>query len=254
MVVFRKKPTMSAVIVIVFMTIAVVHDAESASEFFVETICDGEPARTLRCPKQNVLSTVWASYGRLHNDICIDGEQLINVTCKVDFDTVLATVQETCDDSNTCELESSKDAYGDPPECRGVKKYLQVYYLCKSELIKKSICEFNPPENITCPEAQTIEVVNANYGRTDKWTCGEQLADNNRCTSPNSDQIVKEKCNGQNVCELEASNEAFGNPCGQTHKYLQVDYHCQTGKIINKSSGEMSKMMIMMRTLPGEKA
>lgn len=98
----------------------------------METICDGEPARTLTCPKQNVLSTIWASYGRQHNDICIDGEQLINVTCKVDFDTVLSMVQETCDDSNTCELESSKDAYGDPPECTGVKKYLQVYYLCKS--------------------------------------------------------------------------------------------------------------------------
>lgn len=245
MVVSREKISTSAVIIFAFLTIAIVHEAELASEFFVETICDGEPARTLTCPKQNVLSTIWASYGRQHNDICIDGEQLINVTCKVDFDTVLSMVQETCDDSNTCELESSKDAYGDPPECAGVKKYLQVYYLCKSEMIKKSICEFNPPENITCPETQTIQVVDANYGRTDKWTCGGQLAENNQCKSPKSDQMVKKKCNGQNVCELEASNEAFGNPCGKTHKYLQVDYHCQAGKTIIKNAEEMAKSFLI---------
>lgn len=103
-----------------------------SKEFFVETICDGEPARTVRCPQQNVISTVWASYGRQHPDICVDGDQLINVTCKSDYDFVLSMVQETCDDTNTCSLESSKDEYGDPPECQGVKKYLQMYYLCKS--------------------------------------------------------------------------------------------------------------------------
>lgn len=98
----------------------------------METICDGEPARTVTCPNQNVISTVWASYGRQHNDICVDGDQLINNTCKADYDVVLSMVQETCDDSYSCDLESNKDEYGDPPECQGVKKYLQVYYLCKS--------------------------------------------------------------------------------------------------------------------------
>ena len=52
---------------------------------------------------------------------------------------------------------------------------------CLTELIKKAICEFNPPENITCPVGQTIQVVSANYGRKDKWTCGEELADNKDC-------------------------------------------------------------------------
>ena len=60
-------------------------------------------------------------------------------------------------------------------------KALIVYFGIVAELIKKAICEFNPPENITCPESQMIEVVNANYGRKDKWTCGEQLAENDRC-------------------------------------------------------------------------
>ena len=101
-------------------------------EFYVETICDGEPRRTVKCPQQNVISTVWASYGRNHPDTCVEGDQLINTTCKVDYDSVLSMVQESCDDSNNCTLESSKAEYGDPPECQGVGKYLQMYYLCKS--------------------------------------------------------------------------------------------------------------------------
>lgn len=55
-------------------------------------------------------------------------------------------------------------------------------------------------------------------------------------SSPESDQMVKEKCNGKNFCEVEASNEVFGNPCGETHKYLEVQYHCQAGKEISKTT------------------
>ena len=44
--------------------------------------------------------------------------------------------------------------------------------------------------------------------------------------------MVKDKCDGSNFCELEASNEVFGNPCGITHKYLEVNFHCQAGKIV----------------------
>jgi len=46
--------------------------------------------------------------------------------------------------------------------------------------------------------------------------------------------MVKEKCEGKNFCELEAANEVYGNPCGQTHKYLEVNFHCQAGKNISK--------------------
>ena len=46
--------------------------------------------------------------------------------------------------------------------------------------------------------------------------------------------MVKEKCEGKNFCELEATNEMYGNPCEQTHKYLEVNFHCQAGKNISK--------------------
>lgn len=55
-------------------------------------------------------------------------------------------------------------------------------------------------------------------------------------SSPESDQMVKDKCNNKNFCEVEASNEVFGNPCGETHKYLEVQYHCQAGKEISKTT------------------
>ena len=70
----------------------------------------------------------------------MDDNQLINVTCKVDYDTTLSMVQESCDDSNSCTLESNKDEYGDPPECQGITKYLQMYYLCKSGEISVRVC------------------------------------------------------------------------------------------------------------------
>ena len=102
------------------------------TEFYVETICDGEPPRTVKCPPQFVISTVWASYGRHLPDTCIEGDQLINTTCHADYENTILSVQESCDDSNSCTLVSSKEEYEDPPECKGVRKYLQVYYLCKS--------------------------------------------------------------------------------------------------------------------------
>lgn len=236
MLVLRNKGTMFPAMFTLFAAL-VVHKSEAASEFYVETICDGEPRRIVKCPQQDVISTVWASYGRNHPDTCVEGDQLINTTCNVDYDNVLSMVQESCDDSNNCTLESSKAEYGDPPECQGVRKYLQMYYLCKSELIRKTVCEFEAPKNITCPESQTIVVVDANYGRTDKWTCGEELADNDRCISAKSEQIIKDKCEGNNFCELDASNEVFGNPCGQIHKYIEVNFHCQAGKIVGKAIG-----------------
>lgn len=49
-----------------------------------------------------------------------------------------------------------------------------------------------------------------------------------------STDMVKEKCEGKNFCELEAANEMYGNPCEQTHKYLEVNFHCQAGKNISK--------------------
>ena len=56
-----------------------------------------------------------------------------------------------------------------------------AYLWNPAELLRTPICEFEPPKNVTCPETQTIDVVSANYGRKDKWTCGEELADNDRC-------------------------------------------------------------------------
>ena len=102
------------------------------TEFYVETICDGDPPRTVKYPPQFVIATVWASYGRHLPDTCIEGDQLINTTCHADYENTILSVQESCDDSNSCTLVSSKEEYEDPPECKGVRKYLQVYYLCKS--------------------------------------------------------------------------------------------------------------------------
>lgn len=40
------------------------------------------------------------------------------------------------------------------------------------------------------------------------------------------DQMVKDKCNNKNFCEVEVFNEVFGNLCGEIYKYLEVQYYC----------------------------
>ena len=40
------------------------------------------------------------------------------------------------------------------------------------------------------------------------------------------------RCNGQNRCEVQASNSVFGDPCGHTYKYLEVSYQCKKGETL----------------------
>jgi hypothetical protein len=41
------------------------------------------------------------------------------------------------------------------------------------------------------------------------------------------EQLAKAQCEGQQSCELQATNRYMGSdPCGGTYKYLQVDYQC----------------------------
>lgn len=62
-----------------------------SAEFLVATICDGESG-SLSCDDGNVISLVWANYGRVHPDTCTDEGQMINVTCRADVDEIMTQV------------------------------------------------------------------------------------------------------------------------------------------------------------------
>ena len=87
------------------------------------------------------------------------------------------------------------------------------------------ICE-HQRATISCPDNQTISVLEASYGRHDRHTCPRQPILTTNCHAGNSLSIVQGNCNDEASCNLYASNSVFGDPCFGTFKYLQVRYKC----------------------------
>jgi len=71
--------------------------------------------------------------------------------------------------------------------------------------------------NLQCLQSQNLDIVSANFGRTDSTMCG--LWSNTNCKSDKS-AYFQAKCNNNNSCSDIASNGVFGEPCGGTYKYL----------------------------------
>ncbi|KAJ8049164.1 L-rhamnose-binding lectin CSL3 [Holothuria leucospilota] len=86
---------------------------------------------------------------------------------------------------------------------------------------------------ISCNVDATIYVTDALYGY--HWDDGEpritctihlNLDIGEPCLATESTNIVSNMCNGQTECDVTASNNVFGDPCGGTSKYLRVNYTC----------------------------
>ena len=90
-------------------------------------------------------------------------------------------------------------------------------------------CEHNDL-NITCGNDDYIRIKYANYGRLDNSTCESSEILNDNCMANGSLDMVEARCDGFQSCNIIASNDIFGDPCGHTHKYLEVRYSCETGK------------------------
>ncbi|XP_036446738.1 L-rhamnose-binding lectin CSL3-like [Colossoma macropomum] len=75
-----------------------------------------------------------------------------------------------------------------------------------------------------------IEVVKANYGRTDKITCSEGLSSfqlsYDHCYNERSLKIMSDRCDGRYSCVVLASNSVFSDPCYGIPKFLDVTYNC----------------------------
>ena len=88
--------------------------------------------------------------------------------------------------------------------------------------------EYVSPE---CVSGKIIRVLEANYGRTDRTTCGDEntltsSSTNTSCISTTTLRIVKQECNGKQTCSVRATNDAFGDTCSYNLKYLNVSYDC----------------------------
>ncbi|KAL3975124.1 hypothetical protein ACER0C_023750 [Sarotherodon galilaeus] len=200
------------------------------------------PPTTVTEGEGQVIVVSWANFGRRDNTTCSDGNtaQLQNVTCLSPNSTEYVT--NRCNWQNSCTVEAKTSVFGDP--CVGTYKYLEVVYDCQMSEATSSpppttvtevhsvTCE-GSQANLQCGEAQVIVVPWTNYGRRDNTTCSDGRPDsqlqNVNCSSPNSTEYVTNRCNWQNSCTVEAKSSVFGDPCGDTYKYLEVVYDCQAG-------------------------
>ncbi|XP_046896475.1 L-rhamnose-binding lectin CSL2-like [Hypomesus transpacificus] len=94
--------------------------------------------------------------------------------------------------------------------------------------VTTDICE-GQQTTLNCGSS-VINVVSANYGRTDSVTCisgrpANQISKTD-CINPKTFLLVASICNGKKSCYLVASNSVFSDPCYGTYKYLDVTYTC----------------------------
>uniref|UniRef100_A0A672HA61 SUEL-type lectin domain-containing protein n=1 Tax=Salarias fasciatus TaxID=181472 RepID=A0A672HA61_SALFA len=191
----------------------------------VDYVCQGEHS-VVSSDAGQVISIIKANYGRLDGRKCARGRpksQLNNVKCSNPANKV-SNQYGTCDGKQTCSIRASNSVFGDP--CRGTYKYLEVDYICQG-LTNVVSCEGSAA--VLKYNCGVITVKSAYYGRRDRTTCSEgrpaaQLR-NSQCFNPTGK--VAESCDGKTTCIIRASNSVFGDPCGGTYKYLEVDYTCE---------------------------
>ncbi|XP_056589606.1 L-rhamnose-binding lectin CSL3-like [Triplophysa dalaica] len=104
------------------------------------------------------------------------------------------------------------------------------YLDCRGITYKRLLtCEWETA-HLSCDGLATIEVLSANYGRTNSFACStgrpaSQLS-NIQCLQTTSVSVMANICNGRQNCLVSASNDVFGDPCVGTFKYLMVTYSC----------------------------
>lgn len=78
---------------------------------------------------------------------------------------------------------------------------------------------------IKCPTGK-INIEYANYGRTDGNVCSDTTISTTDCRAQDSEEKVKNECDGKTNCSIHAKNSVFGDPCGGVKKYLEVKFTC----------------------------
>ena len=80
---------------------------------------------------------------------------------------------------------------------------------------------------LTCPPGKWLNILSANYGRTDVNTCcvRQSECNSNSCYRDVLGTLSR-RCNTMSSCSMAAQNEQFGDPCYGIYKYLDVTYKC----------------------------
>ncbi|KAK2851957.1 hypothetical protein Q5P01_008233 [Channa striata] len=93
---------------------------------------------------------------------------------------------------------------------------------------------------ITCDDASSVQrlscdtgvisVQTALYGRTDSETCSEgrppQQLSNTKCSQQGTVDVLRKRCDGKRVCEINTKIVRTSDPCYGIFKYLDTTYSC----------------------------
>ncbi|XP_058241477.1 rhamnose-binding lectin-like [Hemibagrus wyckioides] len=188
--------------------------------------CDGDVQR-LTCDT-GVIKVKSTVYGRSDSTICSTKRPHLTVTDTSCYSTI-STIADRCNGLRECEVKT--DLLGSSDPCKGTYKYYTTTYGC-IDAREAVVCEHGY-RTLDCG-TDTIEILNANFGRADSVTCSSGLPNgftqNTNCYAPNTLSIVSSLCNGMNTCTVEASSTVFSDPCKTTAKYLTVSYTCIAGQ------------------------
>ncbi len=93
-----------------------------------------------------------------------------------------------------------------------------------SNIIHDYVCEHST-FYLQCTTG-TITIILALYGRQTSDICPGQNDHVTNCAAASSLSVVQNRCDGRQTCNVRASNSVFGDPCGGTYKYLEIQYAC----------------------------
>lgn len=184
--------------------------------------CDDQPM-SLSCPSGKTISVNAASYGRHDGTTCPHGETS-NRNCHASRS--MKYVNEMCGGKNKCTVRADHRIMGDP--CGGgTYKYLEVTYGCVLSVMGRSTltCE-GGADALECLPGYVIDLQDALYGRVDRDVCPHPNIHTDTCSASGVFNRIAAECNGRSTCSPSASNSRFGDPCGDTYKYLSTKYRC----------------------------
>ncbi|XP_050926950.1 rhamnose-binding lectin [Lates calcarifer] len=120
-----------------------------------------------------------------------------------------------------------------------------VHFRLGSTLLLAAACllvtkDVSTERVITCDDAYSVQrlscetgviiVQAALYGRADREICSEgkrpQQLTNTKCSQAGTVDVLKKRCDGKRVCELNTNVVRTSDPCSGIIKYLEINYTC----------------------------
>ncbi|XP_028265295.1 rhamnose-binding lectin-like [Parambassis ranga] len=95
--------------------------------------------------------------------------------------------------------------------------------LVNAEMV--TTCESNVIHRLSC-DTGVISVQAAVFGRADSATCSEGTSPQTDCSVVGTIEVIKKRCDGKKVCELNTNIFSLPDSCSSPLKYLQTKYNC----------------------------